>query len=488
MFWTGVQALGSRLVSTLVFLFLAHLLDPKVFGVVALAAVAISLMSVFVEQGLGEALVQKKELDVAHYDTAFFASFGCGLLLAALLVLVAQPVSNALGEPQLAPVLQGLALVLPIAGLNSVPEAIFQKELEFRTLAARRIAGNLVGGGVGVAAALAGFGVWSLVLQTVIGTGVECLLVWIKTDWRPGLNLSLRHFRDLFHFGSRVMFSELLNFFNRNSDNLLIGAVLGPVALGLYSVGYRILLLMTEVLTRTIFSVSFPIFSRVQDDPPRLRRGFLKVTQLSAAVAFPCFAIVAVLAPEIVRTMFGPQWLGTVPVMQVLAIVGALQAILFFNSSVLMATGHPGWVLRITAVNAVLSVIGFAVSVHWGIVAVAASYTIRGYLMAPVYVLATKKVVKFDGRRYLMGLLGPIGATAVCVALVFFGRSWLASNVPAVVVLAIMVPVGLLAYAIALRIGSPGVAHELGRLMRSAMPSLRPGRKPLTTAGGDAPL
>jgi PST family polysaccharide transporter len=470
----------------LVFVILARLLEPRAFGVVALAAVAVAFMSIFVEQGLGQALVQRQDLAVEHCDTAFWACLASGTLLAGILVVAAEPMANALNEPQLAEVLRWLALVLPIAALSSVPQALFQKELAFRVLAERTIIANIVGGAAGVAAAFAGFGVWSLVIQTLLSAAAGSLMLWIKTDWRPGLRVSLERFRELFGFGWKIMGSNLLSFAGRNMDNLLIGAVLGPIALGLYSVAYRMLEVMTDVSTRTVASVAFPVFSTVQKDVARLRRGFLDATHMCAAIALPFFALTSVLAPEIVPTVFGPQWRASVPVMQVLCLFGALFPILLFNTSVLMAMGRAGWVLIISALNAICTVIGFAVTVHLGIVAVAVSYAAVNYALSPVSFFATKRVLGFDPRIYLRGLVGPVVATIVSVGIVAVARVQLAPVISAALVLCILVPAGAIVYMLTLRVVMPGMIKKVVHLMIAGLPSFRLRRKRLATGVGDA--
>ena len=471
-FWTGVQTLGSRLVSMLVFAVLAHLLEPRAFGVVALASVAVAFTTVFVEQGLGQALVQRIDLEPGHCVTAFWASLASSLGLAGALVAVAGPLASLLGQAQFGPVLRVLALALPVSALSSVPQALFQRQLAFRVLAERAILANLIGGAAGVAAAFSGLDVWSLVAQTLIGSVAGSLLLWLKTTWRPRGRPSAERFRELFSFGWKVMGSSLLGFATRNSDNLLIGAVLGPIALGVYAIAYRIFEVMTEVSTRTVAMVSFPVFAQVQEDRDRLERGLLDATQMCVALALPCATFTAVLAPDIVPVLFGSQWRESVPVMQVLASIGALFPMLFLNTSVIQAMGESGWVLRIAALNAICVVSGFAIAVHWGIVAVAASYAISAYILCPVSILVARRLVEFDLSTYALGLVGPAAAT-LCVALPLAAvRTLLATTWPSVAILALLIPAGCAGYLGALRLANPRALGHILALAKAALPSL----------------
>jgi PST family polysaccharide transporter len=369
-------------------------------------------------------------------------------------------------------VLRWLTLILPIKGLSSVPQAIFERNLEFRLLAQRAIFANAVGGAAGVAAAIAGFGVWSLVIQAVLSAAGGTALLWMRTSWRPGFNVSYSHFRDLFSFGVHITGSNLMAFASRNGDTILIGAVLGSVALGLYSVAYRVLLVMTDILTRSFATVTFPVFSRVQADPARMQRGFFSATELAAAIAFPAFALTAVFAPELVDVIFGAQWTACVPVLQILTGIGALQTLTFFNVSVLKALGRADWVFRISSLNAVLCLVAFSITVKWGIEAVAASYVAAGLVIAPVSVLAVNKRLRFSTWAYARQLLGPVVATLVASALAYFGRQYAAPHLSSLALLAVLSAPALLAYAISLRFVAPHTAHEAMRLIKKVFPAL----------------
>ena len=158
----------------------------------------------------------------------------------------------------------------------------------------------------------------------------------------------------------------------RRSDDVLIGYFLGPTLLGFYTIGYQLLLTIIKLVTEVSNSVAFPAFSRIQHKPERMRDAFYQVTQYTSLFAFPVFIGLAALAPELVPALFGEKWAPSIPVMQVLALIGVLQSVLFFNGSVIKASGKPSWQLGIMLLNALCSVIGFLLAVRWGIVAVAA--------------------------------------------------------------------------------------------------------------------
>jgi O-antigen/teichoic acid export membrane protein len=470
--WSTLQILGSRVITLCVFITLARILEPTAFGLVSLAAVFVSLMQVFIDQGFSQAIIQRPTLEPGHLDSAFWSSLVLGCLLTVAGVAGAGLVADALGQPDLAPILRWLSASLIISALSSTPEAILRRDLAFRSLAVRQLIAAAAGGSVAVAAAVLGYGVWSLVVQLIVQGGVGALVLWIAVPWRPGLAVSWRYFRDLFSFGSSIVAMNMLNFLNRQSDDLLIGVVLGTRALGYYSVGYRVLLLLTDVMTRTIESVAFPLFSRVQGDIARLRRGYLMATQVSAAIATPVYLGLAALAPELIDVLFGPKWAAAVPVMQVLSFIGILHASLFFNSTVLIATGRARTALFLTVVNAVSNVCAFLVAVQWGIVAVAAAYVIRGYLLSPLPVLMVKRVIDFRIGEYVSRFAIPFACSSLMVAVILLLREALRPSLPDIAIVLVAGPVGAVVYLLAMRIAAGRSTREMIDYLASASPAL----------------
>ena len=413
--WSVIQKWGRAVVSTITFVILSRLLAPEAFGLVALATAFTVFIELFLDQGFGAAIVQRAELDPEHLDTAFWINILTGLLLTAALVATAGSVALIFKEPGLAPVLRWLSLSFILSSLSSTQISILQRRLAFKNLAARSLVATVVGGVVGISMAFAGFGVWSLVGQDLASGLAGAVILWGSSDWRPGFKVSMKHYKDLFSFGVSIVGNHALTILIRRSDDLLIGYFLGPVLLGFYTIGYQLLLMIIRLVTEVTNSVAFPAFARIQHQPDRLRRAFYKVTRYTSLFAFPVFLGLATLAPELVPVIFGEKWAPSIPVMQVLAMIGILQSVLFFNGSVIKASGKPSWQLGIMTLNAVFSVVGFLVAVRWGIVAVAASFVVVGYLLAPVSYFAVRKLIQIDFRTYMWQFMPSLFASLVMV-------------------------------------------------------------------------
>jgi PST family polysaccharide transporter len=444
--WSAVEKWGGKAANLIVFVVLARILDPDAFGLVALATVFVALMNVFVDQGFADALVQREDLDDVHLDTAFWTNVGLSVVMTGLVIVLAGPVAHLLGEPNLEPVLRWLSAVIVLRSFCGVQDAIFRRNLDFRILSVRSLVSMLVGGTVGVGMAFAGYGVWSLVGQQITQMMMQVLVLWTASDWVPRRCFSRSHFTDLFSFGVSILGSNLLNFLNRRSDDLLIGAFLGSTALGYYSVAYKILYTVTDLIASVGSRVALPAFSRLQHDKKRTLKAFYTTTEVAGLISFPVFGGIVATASLIIPLFFGEQWAASVPVMQILSFIGILHGLFYFNTSVIVANGKASWRLGISILNAIGNVIAFSIAVHFGIQAVAFAYVARGYLFAPVPLWVLKKLIDLDYATYLYRLLVPASATALMGGLVFGLKLILQDTLPPWALLALLVLVGAILY------------------------------------------
>jgi PST family polysaccharide transporter len=226
-------------------------------------------------------------------------------------------------------------------------------------------------------------------------------------------------------FGASVMGINLLNFANRQMDHLLVGYFLGATALGFYTVGYRLVRILLDLLPHALMPVALSAFARLQFEPPRLRAAFYEATRLMALVTFPAFAGLALVAPEMVPVLFGEKWLPSVPVLQALVPIGLLQSVTLLYPTVLKSIGRPGRALVLAAANVVVNAVAFSIAVHWGIVAVAAAYSIRGFVLWPAGWLMMRLSTEVALKPYLRAV-GPALAGTGVMALVLVAMRMLA--------------------------------------------------------------
>lgn len=469
--WSVIQKWGKEVFWFISFVVLSRLLAPEAFGLVALASVFTAVVRIILDQGFSAAIVQRADLERKHLDTAFWMSVLIGILLTLGGIAASGLLAAFFGEPRLAPILRWLSLSFIIGALSSTQIAILRRKLDFKSLAARSLPATMVGSIVAVGMAFAGFGVWSLVAQRLaIGlTGV--IILWRASDWRPGFNLSREHYKELFTFGVSITGNNFLKAFTRRANDFLIGYFLGPTMLGFYTIGYRLVLVMIRLVTGITNAVAFPTFSRLQHNPKRMLRAFYKVTQYTNLLAIPVFIGLAALATELIPAILGEKWVPSIPVMQVLALIGILQSLLAFNGSIMRASGKPSWEFGIMLVTAVSSVIGFLLVVRFGIVAVAASTVIVGYLLAPISYIAIRRLIQVDFRTYLGQFAIPLFASLIMVA-VILGLKYLfgLQELNLYLRLPILIAAGALTYLLVIVLTARSLTREIQELANLVFP------------------
>ena len=464
--WSALDSWGRQVIALGIFFILARLLGPETFGLVALSTIFLNFLQIFLDQGLSQAIVQRQDIEKEHLDTAFWTNLGVSGLAAILSIACAGLIGDLFKEPQITPIIRYLSLGFLISGFSSVQEAIFQRKLAFKSLAIRSLVAVILGGIVGVTMAFMGFGVWSLVGQQLTNSFAQVLVLWWVSDWRPGFRFSPQHFKELFAFGVNVMGMNLFNFLNRRSDDFLIGYFLGSTALGYYSVAYRLLLNLTQLLTVIISKVSLPTFSRLQEEPERLRNALYKGIELTSLITFPGFMGTVILAPEIVLVIFGEKWSPSIPVMQVLNLMGIIYAYFYFNAPVIMAVGKPSWKLALDFVQAVCNVFVFAISVKWGIVAVAAAYVIRSYLMAPLDIWVVWKLIRIDIGTYLRQGSVPLAGTIIMLIAIFIVKYFLSTLISSSALLVLSIFIGIIVYVLSIFVIAPKLFWQVVNIAR----------------------
>lgn len=408
--WSALQSWLEKLCSFVSFLVLARILTPSDFGLVALAMVYIGIIQLLSEQGLGQALIQRKNPDEKVVQTAFWLNAGISVLLAAFTVAAAPAIAVLLGDRELSPILRALALPVVINIFSVVPASLLQQRLQFQSLTLRTAVSSLAGMVVAVSLAFCGAGVWSLVAQQIVVSLAGVAVVWTAAAWHPKWIFSIRECPKLFHYGKYVLGASLLNLVTQRSDRLLIGIFLGPQALGYYFFGYELVRRINDILVGSVSRVAMPVFSRIQDDLPHMQTIFLKAIRLASIISVPVFAVVCGLSPFLVPLIFGAQWEPSILVIQILCANGLIWAAFQFHAPVWNALGRPGITMGINALQAVGNLVVFSVSVRWGIACMALAYVLRIYVTAPIQIHYLKTTLGVRYSEYFKALLPSLSA------------------------------------------------------------------------------
>jgi PST family polysaccharide transporter len=373
MFWTASSNGLNAVLKVVVLVVLARLLSPADFGIVGAALIVIGFSAIFSQLGLGPALVQRRDLEPRHIQTAFAASLTFGLLLAGILWITAPAIARFFHIEASVDVLRALAWIFPLKGLSGVAECLAQRDLRFRWLATRDVISYALGYGlIGIVLAWAGWGVWSLVAAQITQTALNTAILLASRP--PALRPlpSWRAFADLMNFGAGFTAARVANFLANQGDNLVVGRVLGPQALGIYTRAYQLMAVPTTLFGDVLDRVLFPAMAKVQGDPQRLAAAYLQSVASIALVMLPIGVVLTVLAPEFVTVLLGPKWVDVIPPFQVFAIGLLFRTSYKMSDSIARATGAVYRRAWRQGIYAALVFFGAWVGSRWGVTGVAA--------------------------------------------------------------------------------------------------------------------
>lgn len=340
--WTGTSALLVAFVQLVQTMILARLLLREEFGLMAVAAAVLVVLTLFADLGLSRAVIHFGDLSPDVLSTLFWLNLGASLLLMVVLSVSAPMVGALYRSSELTPVLQSASVVFPISALGQQFRVLAEKELRFASLAVNEIAAALIGFCAAIGVAFAGGGVYSLVAGMLMGALTSSVLAWwrLSQGHRPTWSFSFRMAGPYLRFGSYSVGDGIAASLNRQSDIFVGGLVLGTATLGAYSLprdlGLRVAMLVNPIITR----VGFPVMSRLKDDREKLRSIYLHTSRFSASINFPCFMALGVFAEEVVALLYGARWHDASAYLQILSAWGLVRSVLNPVGSLLYASGR----------------------------------------------------------------------------------------------------------------------------------------------------
>ena len=321
---------------------LARLLSPSDFGLMGMIMVVLGFARLFSDMGISNAIIYRQDVTKVELSSLYWLNILAGIAVFLIICASTPLVVVFYHEPRLTNLIYLAALVFLITPFGQQFQILLQKELQFNQLARIEIIGSFTNATVAISLAFCGAGVFSLIWGQLAGTSLRVLLLCYQgwKHWRPYWHFSRRDLKKYISFGLYQMGEKAVRYFNTNLDYLLIGSLLGAKALGYYTLAYNLALRPPLTINQIITKVAFPVFSKIQNDIIKLKKGYLKVLQLLSSVNFPIMAGLAIVAPLAVPTIFGEQWLPSVILIQILTILGLLRSILNPIGSLLLAKGR----------------------------------------------------------------------------------------------------------------------------------------------------
>ncbi|WP_251961521.1 MOP flippase family protein [Salinibacter ruber] len=374
--WSVVGKVGNQIVTVGLSIVLARLLSPEAFGLIGMVMVFTGFAGLFQDLGLGAALVQHQDVTEDHLSSIFWLNVGAGLLLTIAFIGAAPWIAAFYNEPMLVPIASVVAVNFAIGAWGSVHQTIFQKKIDFRSITLVNIGRVVVSGGIGVFLAFTGYGVWSLVVKSVVATVVGTVGFWIISPWTPSFRFSIAAVKELVGFSLNLLGEKTLNYWVRKTDDLLIGKMVGSDALGLYTKAYGLMLMPLRQISSVISRVMFPSLSTIQDDADRVKKVYMRATRSIALVTFPMMLGLLATSKSAVIAVFGSQWAGMIPILRVFCILGLVQSIGTLIGNLFLSQGRSDLMLRVSLVVKAWMIGAIIFGIQWGVMGVAVCYTI----------------------------------------------------------------------------------------------------------------
>ena len=394
--WRAMEKVGAQGVSFLVSVVLARLLDPSAYGSIALITVFISVLQVFVDGGFGTALIQKKNADNIDFSTVFYFNLALCLTLYAGVFLLAPWIATSFGDPTLAPVIRVQSLLIVIASLKNVQSAYVARNMMFRRFFFATLAGTVAAAVLGVSMALAGYGVWALVAQSLLNNAVDTIVLWWTVKWRPQRVFSLKRLKELFRFGWKMFASNLLDVAYANIRQLIVGLRFSTTDLAFYNKGESLTKLVITDAVSSVEDVAFPMTARLQEDHAALRAMTSRVLKIATFVCCPVLLGIAATADHLVDVVYTSKWAGAVPYLVIFCFSGLFYPLHVLSLNVIKSIGRSDIILKLEIVKKVLEILFILVAMQMDPLALAASALIFTLVTLPMDVIPNSRLIGYS--------------------------------------------------------------------------------------------
>lgn len=395
---------------------LARLLAPEDFGLVASVGPIVAFIGLFQNLGLQQAVIQRSEISQRQLNHVFWVSALVGLCCSLIVAALAPVVAAFYGDTRMTGITLAAGAPLLLGSLAALPLALMNRRLKFGQLALNDVITAVAGLLATVAAAYAGLGYWSLVIGPAVSALVALVAAWRVARWRPD-KPSFRIDREILSFGANLTGFNLVNFFARNLDTILIGKFSGATELGYYDRAYKLMLFPLQNISQPLTRLMIPLMSRIQDDKQRFRGVYMDTNWLLAAVTAPGIAALTLTSSQVVGLLFGERWLAVAPIFAWLGVASLTQPISNTTGWIFICQGKTATMFRWGVYSSAVTVVAFIVGMHWGAVGVAAAYAISGYVLRiPVLAVLLHRIGPVTAADFLI-----VQALFIVAALVSWG-------------------------------------------------------------------
>jgi lipopolysaccharide exporter len=409
---------------------LARLLSPDDFGLFGLALLTLSLVDNFSVTGISNALIQKKESIQDYLDTAWTIQLLRALLLFAILFLCAQSVALFFERPEVAVIIRAISFVALFIGIENIGTIYFQKEIRFEKIFLLRLCSISASLTISIIAALILKNVWALVYGSLAGSLIKLLLSYIVHPYRPRLKFDFDKSKELFRFGKWFFGSSILVFLITEGDDAVVGKMLGATALGFYQMAYLISNSPATEISNFVASLTFPVYSKLQDNFDKLKEAYMRVFQMVTLFVFPIAGLIFIMAPDFTHLFLGEKWMPMVHALQILTIWGVVRSVEATTIQVFYATGRPDYSTKILLSEALLiMILIYPLTARWGILGTSWSIVVAGVAPNLTACCIALKIVKSNAYEFGKILMLPLINTILMLITIWITKS-LGSSIP----------------------------------------------------------
>ena len=441
--WRFAERCGAQIVSFVVSIILARILVPEDYGTVALVTVFTTILQVFVDSGLGTALIQKKDADDLDFSSVFFFNFVVCIILYGGLFVASPFIARFYGNDNLTSVIRVIGLTIVVSGVKGIQQSYVSRNMMFKRFFFSTLGGTIFSAILGIGMAYAGAGVWALVAQQLSNTMIDTLILWITVKWRPKLQFSWNRLKGLLNYGWKLLVSALLDTVYNNLRSLIIGKIYTSSDLAYYNQGDKFPNVIVTNINTSIDSVLLPTMSSVQDDRKRVKEMTRRAMKTSVYIMAPLMMGLAFCATPIVRLVLTDKWLPCVPFLQIFCITYMFWPVHTANLNAIKALGRSDLFLKLEIVKKIVGMIALFATMNISVKAMAYSLLVVSVLGQIINSWPNRKLLNYGYLEQLKDILPGIiiavcmGASVYCVQ--FIGLS-------DVLTLCIQIPLGMIIY------------------------------------------
>lgn len=395
-FWRFAERCGAQFVTFIVSTVLARILSPKDYGTIALVMVFTTILQVFVDSGLGTALIQKKDADDLDFSSVFYFNFGVCIILYVGMFFLSPLIANFYDDELLIPIIRVISLTIIFSGIKGIQQAYVSRHMMFKRFFFSTLGGTIFSAFLGIVLAYSGFGVWALVAQQISNTAIDTLILWLTVKWRPQKIFSLKRLINLLSFGWKLLVSSLLDTCYNNLRNLIIGKLYSSSDLAFYNQGDKFPKVIVTNINTSIDSVLLPTISSAQDDRERVKNMTRRAIKTSTYVMAPLMMGMAFCAEPIVHLVLTDKWLPCVPYLRIFCTTYMFWPVHTANLNAINAMGRSDWFLRLEVIKKAVGMTLLLSTMWFGVMAMACSLLVSNVLSQIINSWPNRKLLNYS--------------------------------------------------------------------------------------------